>query len=42
MLFRTIFAGFGGQGILMMGYALSFTTMKKGRYVPSYLPMGQR
>ena len=39
MLFRTIFAGFGGQGILMMGYALSFTTMKKGKYVtflPSY------
>lgn len=39
MLHKTIFAGFGGQGILMMGYALSFSAMKEGKettFLPSY------
>jgi len=34
-----IFAGFGGQGIMLMGKALSYAAMKKGKFVtwmPSY------
>ena len=34
-----IFAGFGGQGIMLMGKALSYAAMNKGRFVtwmPSY------
>ncbi len=34
-----IFAGFGGQGIMLMGKALSYSAMKKGNFVtwmPSY------
>jgi 2-oxoglutarate ferredoxin oxidoreductase subunit gamma len=36
---KTIFSGFGGQGVLMMGYVLAVSAMKDGRnvtYLPSY------
>jgi len=36
---RTIFAGFGGQGVLLMGYVLSHGAMHRGlnvTYFPSY------
>lgn len=36
---KTIFAGFGGQGILMMGYALALAAMDDGKeitYLPAY------
>ena len=39
MIKRTIFAGFGGQGVLLMGYVLSHVAMHKGlnvTYFPSY------
>jgi 2-oxoglutarate ferredoxin oxidoreductase subunit gamma len=39
MLFKTAFAGSGGQGVLMMGYVLSSAAMKDGKnvtYLPSY------
>jgi 2-oxoglutarate ferredoxin oxidoreductase subunit gamma len=39
MLKRTIFAGFGGQGVLLMGYVLSHGAMLKGlnvTYFPAY------
>lgn len=39
MIFRTTFAGFGGQGVLLMGYVLSHGAMRKGlnvTYFPSY------
>jgi 2-oxoglutarate ferredoxin oxidoreductase subunit gamma len=39
MIHRTIFAGFGGQGVLMMGYVLCHGAMHKGlnvTYFPSY------
>jgi len=39
MITRTIFAGFGGQGVLLMGYVLSHGAMHKGldvTYFPSY------
>ncbi|MFO7459221.1 MAG: 2-oxoacid:acceptor oxidoreductase family protein [Desulfatiglandales bacterium] len=39
MIKRTIFAGFGGQGVLLMGYVLSHGAMHKGlnvTYFPSY------
>ena len=39
MIRKAIFAGFGGQGILMMGYALAYAAMKEERqvtYLPSY------
>lgn len=39
MIKRTIFAGFGGQGVLLMGYILSHGAMHKGlnvTYFPSY------
>lgn len=39
MIIRTTFAGFGGQGILLMGYVLSHGAMHKGlnvTYFPSY------
>ncbi|MFC1823779.1 2-oxoacid:acceptor oxidoreductase family protein [Thermodesulfobacteriota bacterium] len=39
MIFRTIFAGFGGQGVLMMGYVLAVAVMRDGKHVtyfPSY------
>ena len=39
MLIKTIFAGFGGQGVLSMGLILARAAMKEGRnvtYLPSY------
>jgi len=39
MTTRTIFAGFGGQGVLLMGYVLSHGAMHKGlniTYLPAY------
>ena len=39
MLLKTIFAGFGGQGVLMMGYSLANAAMIQGfhtTYLPSY------
>lgn len=39
MITRTIFSGFGGQGVLLMGYVLSHGGMHKGlnvTYFPSY------
>ena len=37
MLTKTIFAGFGGQGVLMMGYVFAVSVMKDGKHV-TYLP----
>jgi len=37
MLIRTIFSGFGGQGVLSMGSTLATAAMLEGRYV-TYLP----
>ena len=39
MITRTIFSGFGGQGVLLMGYVLSHGAMHKGlnvTYFPAY------
>ena len=39
MLIKTIFSGFGGQGVLMMGYLLAAAGMGEGKnvtYLPSY------
>lgn len=39
MLTKIIFAGFGGQGVLLMGYAFSYAIMMDGKFVtflPSY------
>ena len=41
MTSRTIFAGHGGQGVMLMGYVLSYGAMAKGlnvTYIPSYGP----
>lgn len=37
MQIETIFAGFGGQGVMVMGYALAFAGMKENQYV-TYMP----
>jgi 2-oxoglutarate ferredoxin oxidoreductase subunit gamma len=37
MTTKTIFAGFGGQGVLMMGYVLALAAMRDGKHV-TYLP----
>ena len=37
MLIKTIFSGFGGQGVLMIGYVLAVSAMREGRHV-TYLP----
>ena len=37
MATKTIFSGFGGQGVLMMGYTLAHSAMSKGYHV-TYLP----
>jgi len=37
MLIKTIFAGFGGQGVLLMGHNVSQAAMLEGKYV-TYLP----
>jgi 2-oxoglutarate ferredoxin oxidoreductase subunit gamma len=34
---KTVFAGFGGQGVLMMGYVLALSAMRDGKNV-TYLP----
>ncbi|MEW6261798.1 MAG: 2-oxoacid:acceptor oxidoreductase family protein [Thermodesulfobacteriota bacterium] len=39
MIHRTIFAGFGGQGVMLMGYVLAHAAMLKGlnlTYLPAY------
>ena len=39
MAIKAIFSGFGGQGVLMMGYSLAHSAMNKGYHVtflPSY------
>ena len=36
---KTVFSGFGGQGVLMMGYVAAFAAMRDGKnvtYLPSY------
>jgi len=36
---KTVFAGFGGQGVLMMGFVLAVAAMRDGKevtYLPSY------
>ena len=35
MLVKTIFAGFGGQGVLSMGLSLAQSAMREGIYLPS-------
>lgn len=37
MITKTAFAGSGGQGVLSMGYILSVSAMREGKYV-TYLP----
>ena len=37
MMIKTIFSGFGGQGVLMMGVSLAHSAMSKGYHV-TYLP----
>jgi 2-oxoglutarate ferredoxin oxidoreductase subunit gamma len=37
MIVKTIFSGFGGQGVLMMGISLAHSAMSKGYHV-TYLP----
>jgi 2-oxoglutarate ferredoxin oxidoreductase subunit gamma len=37
MLIKTIFSGFGGQGVLSMGYTLANAAMLQGKFV-TYLP----
>jgi len=37
MISKTIFSGFGGQGVLMMGISLAHSAMNKGYHV-TYLP----
>ena len=39
MTTKTVFAGFGGQGVLLMGYQMAQTAMRSGKnvtYLPSY------
>ena len=39
MIKKTVFAGFGGQGVLMMGYVTAVSAMMEGKqvtYLPSY------
>ena len=39
VLINTVFSGFGGQGVLMMGYVLAVSAMRMGKnvtYLPSY------
>src|SRR5512137_2662656 len=37
MIIKTIFSGFGGQGVMMMGTSLAQSAMNKG-YQVTYLP----
>ena len=39
MIKKTVFSGFGGQGVLMMGYIFALAAMRDGKnvtYLPSY------
>lgn len=39
MTIKSVFSGFGGQGVLMMGYLLALSAMHQGKnvtYLPSY------
>jgi len=38
MIIKTFFAGFGGQGVLSMGYTLAYAAMIEDKYV-TYLPV---
>ena len=42
MLIKTIFSGFGGQGVLMMGYLLAMAGMYEEKNVTCYLLMELR
>jgi 2-oxoglutarate ferredoxin oxidoreductase subunit gamma len=37
MIVKTVFSGFGGQGVLMMGYVYAVSVMRDGKHV-TYLP----
>jgi 2-oxoglutarate ferredoxin oxidoreductase subunit gamma len=37
VVIKVVFAGFGGQGVLMAGYALAYAAMSEDKYV-TYLP----
>ena len=37
MLLKSIFSGFGGQGVIMMGYVLAMAGMKEDKHV-TFLP----
>ena len=37
MITKTVFSGFGGQGVLMMGYVLAVSVMRDGKHV-TYIP----
>ncbi len=37
MLLKTVFSGFGGQGVLMMGYVLAVAAMEEDKHV-TFLP----
>lgn len=37
MLLKSVFSGFGGQGVLMMGYVLAVAGMEEGKHV-TFLP----
>lgn len=37
MITKSIFAGFGGQGVLLMGYVTALAAMRQGKHV-TYLP----
>jgi 2-oxoglutarate ferredoxin oxidoreductase subunit gamma len=42
MLIKAVFSGFGGQGVIMMGYLLATGGMYEGRTSPVCLLTGQR
>jgi 2-oxoglutarate ferredoxin oxidoreductase subunit gamma len=37
VLIKTVFAGFGGQGVLLVGYVIAYAAMLEGNHV-TYLP----
>jgi len=42
MMIKTIFSGFGGQGVLMMGVSLAHSAMSKGYHVTYFPPMARK
>ena len=40
MLIKTIFSGFGGQGVLSMGFTLANAAMLEGKHVTYYPSYG--